>query len=95
MGVGCYARTGWYIILSYHDIATIGAGKLAAMAEEKKKVAKYFHLDLVYALFPLAIKFSGIISLKSLKFVRNLGLRIRQMTGKVLAQACFFYRASL
>ena len=72
------------IISSHHDIATSGAGKFAAMAEEEKKEAKYFHVDLVYALTPLAIKSLGVISFKSLKFVINIGLRIRQMTENVL-----------
>ena len=90
MGVGCCmpGHPGT-IISSYRDIATSGAGKLAAMAEEEKKKAKYFQLDLVYAFIPLAIKSLGVISLKSLKFMRNLDLRIRQMTGKVLSHAFF------
>ena len=56
MGVGYYipGHPGT-IISSYHEIATSGAGKLAAMVEDEKKEAKYSHLDLVYDFTPLAM----------------------------------------
>ena len=66
---------------SYTAWATSEPGAVAALAEEKKR-DKYAHLDPSHSFTPVAVETSGAIGLQSLAFLKDLGRRLRQVTGK-------------
>ena len=66
---------------SYTAWATSEPGAVAALAEEKKR-DKYAHLDPSHSFTPVAVETSGAIGPKSLAFLKDLGRRLRQVTGE-------------
>ena len=66
---------------SYISSATSEAGAVAALAEERKKNI-YAHLDPSHSFTPVAVETSGVVSPQSLAFLKDLGRRMRQVTGE-------------
>ena len=66
---------------SYTAWATSEPGAVAALAEEKKR-DKYAHLDPSHSFTPVAVETSGAIGPQSLAFLKDLGRRLRQVTGE-------------
>ena len=56
------------------------AGTAAAYAE-KEKVKKYSHLAQGYLFQPVALETTGAVGPDSMPFLKELGLRIRRVTG--------------
>ena len=66
---------------SYISSATSEAGAVAALAEERKKNI-YAHLDPSHSFIPVAVETSGVVGPQSLAFLKDLGRRMRQVTGE-------------
>ena len=66
---------------SYTAWATSEPGAVAALAEEKKR-DKYAHLDPSHSFTPVAVETSGAIGPQLLAFLKDLGRRLRQVTGE-------------
>ena len=54
---------------------------MAALAEERKKNI-YAHLDPSHSFTPVAVETSGVVGPQSLAFLKDLGRRMRQVTGE-------------
>ena len=67
---------------SYISSATSKAGAVAALAEERKKNIYYAHLDPSHSFTPVAVETSGVVGPQSLAFLKDLGRRMRQVTGE-------------
>ncbi len=65
---------------SYESRATLEAGGVASLAEERKS-AKYGHLAPQFIVQPVAIETSGAIGPSTLSFLEKLGRRIHLATG--------------
>ena len=72
---------------SYAALATSEAGAVAAQAEVRK-CDKYCHLLSSHTFEPVAIETSGAIGPRTRVFLKELGHRLRQVTGEV---KCFTY----
>ena len=81
-----------YLCYSYH--ATLAAGEVATLAEERK-CAKYNGLPVTHSLTPVAIETSGVIGPKSLEFLKELGRRVRRQTGDERAASFLLQRISV
>ena len=66
---------------SYSTIAAKQVGAVAQQAEEKK-MQKYKHLDSCYFFTPVAIETSGVFEPKTMEFLKELGHRLRQVSGE-------------
>ena len=73
------------------------AGRVGAAAEraERLKRIKYSELSLRYRFEPLAVETTGVFGPTSLKFVTELGGRVRQRTGERRETQWLFQRISL
>ena len=73
------------------------AGRAGAAAEEaeREKRAKYSEIGLRHRFEPLAVETTGVLGPTSLKFVSELGNRIRQCTGERRETQWLFQRISL
>ena len=65
---------------SYTLRATSEAGAVAALAEDRKK-AKYICLEPTYSFTPIAVESSGVFGPLTLEFLKDLGFRLKQVTG--------------
>ena len=65
---------------SYFTIAAHQVGAVAQQAEERK-MQKYKHLDSCYFFTPVAIETSGVFGPKTTEFLKELGVRLRQVSG--------------
>ena len=79
---------------SYSSHATLAAGEVAALAEERK-CAKYNGLPVTHFFTPVAIETSGVIGVKSVEFLKELGRRVRQQTGDEPAASFLLQRISV
>ena len=79
---------------SYSSHATLAAGEVAALAEERK-VAKYNGLLVTHTFTPVAIETSEAIGPKSLVFLKELGLRARRQSGDECAASFLLQRLSV
>ena len=61
--------------------ATSEAGAVAAQAEERKK-AKYISLAAPYSFCLIAIETSGVLGPQTAILIRDLGSRLREITGE-------------
>ena len=66
---------------SYSTIAAHQVGAVAQQAEDRK-MQKYKHLDSCYFFTPVAIETSGDFGPKTTEFLKELGLRLRQVSGE-------------
>ena len=67
-------------VASYRSLATSEAGRVAALAEDRK-AQKYAHLTPSYLFTPVAIESAGAIGPQSWAFLKELGRILRQETG--------------
>ena len=79
---------------SYSSHATLAAGEVAALAEERK-VAKYNGLPVTHSFTPVAIETLGAIGPKSLVFLKELGWRARRQSGEERAASFLLQRLSV
>ena len=79
---------------SYSSHATLAAGEVAALAEERK-VAKYNGLPVTHSFTPVAIETLGAIGPKSLVFLKELGWRARRQSGDERAASFLLQRLSV
>ena len=79
---------------SYISSATSEAGAVAALAEERKKNI-YAHLDPSHSFTPVAIETSGVVGPQSLAFLKDLGRRMRQVTGEERSLSYLLQRVSV
>ena len=80
--------------VSYRGQATIGAGCVAASAEERKAL-KYSSLTPSYLFTPVAVETSGAIGPRSRAFLRELGRRVWQKTGEVNSTSYLLQRIAV
>ena len=66
---------------SYISSAISEAGAVASLAEQRKR-AKYINLGLCHLFQPVAIETTGAIGPQSLEFLKELGQRLRQVSGE-------------
>ena len=69
------------IALSYSTIAAKQVGAVAQQAQEKK-MQKYKHLDSCHFFTPVAIETTGVFGPRTTEFLKELGHRLRQVTGE-------------
>ena len=79
---------------SYSSHATLAAGEVAALAEERK-VAKYNGLPVTHSFTPVAIETLGAIGPKSLVFLKELGWKARWQSGDERAASFLLQRLSV
>ena len=79
---------------SYISKAAMEAGLIANHAMERKQ-AKYRHLASSQIFAPVVVKSSGVFGTEALKFVRDLGHRVRQSTGDPKAGLYLLQRLSV
>ena len=79
---------------SYTLLATSEAGAVAAQAEEKK-CDKYCHLNPSHCFVPVAIETSGAMGPSARVFFRELGHRLRQVTGEFRSNTYLLQRLSV
>ena len=77
---------------SYISSATSQAGAVAALAEERKR-SKYLLLN--HLVVPVAIEMSGVIGPLSMAFLRELGQRLRHLTGEGSSTAYLLQKLSI
>ena len=70
------------------------AGLIARHAEERKQ-AKYRHLASSHIFVTVAVETSGVFGTEALKFVKDLGHRLRQSTGDPKAALYLLQRLSV
>ena len=66
---------------SYLRLPLREAGAVAIQAEERKK-KKYSCLSSTHLFTPIAIEPSGVFGTEAISFVRELGLRLKNVTGE-------------
>ena len=66
---------------SYSTIAAHQVGAVAQQAEDRK-MRKYKHLDSCYFFTPVAIETSEVFGPKTTEFLKELGHRLRQVSGE-------------
>ncbi|KAL5516416.1 hypothetical protein EMCRGX_G001731 [Ephydatia muelleri] len=64
-------------------------------AAEDRKMQKYKHLDSCYSFTPVAIETSGVFGPKTTEFLKELGLRLRQVSGEANSFAYLTQRLSV
>ena len=79
---------------SYSTIAAHQVGAVAQQAEDRK-MRKYKHLDSCYFFTPVAIETSGVFGPKTTEFLKELGLRLRQVSGEANSFAYLTQRLSV
>ena len=79
---------------SYISSASSEAGAVAALAEERKKNI-YAHLDPSHSFTPVAVEISGVVGPQSLAFLKDLGRRMRQVTGEERSLSYLLQRVSV
>ena len=79
---------------SYSSHATLAAGEVAELAEERK-CTKYNSLPVTHSFTPVAIDTSGVIGPKSLVFLKELGRRVRRHTKDERATSYLLQRISV
>ena len=79
---------------SYIALATSEAGAVAAQAESEK-CAKYSHLVSSHIFTPIAIKTSGAIGPSTRGFLKELGLRLKRVTGEANSTQYLLQRLSV
>ena len=79
---------------SYRHQATIRAGTVADLAEERK-TDKYSSLGAGYSFTPVPIETLGAMGKRSLAFVRKLGHRVMQCTEEVKARTYLLQHLSV
>eukprot|EP00731_Ephydatia_muelleri_P034999 Em0091g2a len=79
---------------SYSTIAAHQVGAVAQQAEDRK-MQKYKHLDSCYFFTPVAIETSGVFGPKTTEFLKELGLRLRQVSGEANSFAYLTQRLSV
>ena len=79
---------------SYASSATSEAGAVAAMAEERK-ISKYSNLNAAHSFTPVAVETSGVIGSQSLAFLRDLGQRLKRVTGEERSLCHLLQRVSV
>ena len=70
------------------------AGEATALAGSEK-AKKYAHLDYAYLLQPVALETCGTVGPESMSFLRNLGKRLRSVTGEPSSFAYLLQRLSV
>ena len=76
------------------SFAAAEAGAVANQAEHKKCV-KYAHLDHHHIFTPIAIETSGVYGSETLKFLKELGHRLKQASGECNAYSYLLQRLSV
>eukprot|EP00731_Ephydatia_muelleri_P026828 Em0018g928a len=79
---------------SYSTIAAHQVGAVAQQAEDRK-MQKYKHLDSCYFFTPVAIETSGVFGPKTTEFLKELGHRLRQVSGEANSFAYLAQRLSV
>ena len=79
---------------SYTLSATSEPGAVAVLAEERKK-AKYAHLDSSHSFTPIVVETSGVVGPQSLIFLKDLGRRLRQVSGEERSFSYLIQRISV
>ena len=79
---------------SYRSLATSEAGRVAALAEDRK-AQKYAHLTPSYLFTPVAIESAGAIGPQSWAFLKELGRRLLQETGEAMQVSQLPARAAI
>ena len=67
---------------------------MAALAEERKKNI-YAHLDPSHSFTPVAVETSDVVGPQSLAFLKDLGHRMRQVTGEERSLSYLLQRVSV
>ena len=80
--------------LSHRQRCSTEAGAAAAFAEGEK-VKKYFHLEHSYSFQPIAFETSGSIGPDSMSFLKDLGCRIKMVTGEPQSFSFLMQRLSV
>ena len=79
---------------SYSTIAAQQVGAVAQQAEDRE-MQKYKHLDSCYFFTPVAIETSGVFRPKTTEFLKELGHRLRQVSGEANSFAYLTQRLSV
>ena len=79
---------------SYVDNVARGVGNVATAAEARKK-AKYSNLSGSHVFVAVAIETSGVLGSETGAFVKELGRRLRQVTGNELSYQHLLQRLSI
>eukprot|EP00731_Ephydatia_muelleri_P000760 Em0001g760a len=79
---------------SYSTIAAHQVGAVTQQAEDRK-MQKYKHLDSCYFFTPVAIETSGVFGPKIKEFLKELGFRLRQVSGEANSFAYLTQRLSV
>ena len=79
---------------SYSAIAAKQVGAVAQQAEEKK-MQKYKHLDSCHFFTPVAIETTGVFGQRITEFLKELGHRLRQVSGEANSYAYLTQRLSV
>ena len=67
---------------------------MAALTEERE-VAKYAHLGPLHLFTPVAVETTGVIGQLTRDFLKDLGRRLRHVTGEVKAHSYLLQRLSV
>ena len=79
---------------SYSTIAAQQVGAVAQQAEDRK-VQKYKHLDSCNFFTPVAIETTGVFGPRTTEFLKELGHRLRQVSGEANSYAYLTQRLSV
>ncbi len=79
---------------SYDSQATTAAGEVAAHAEERK-ILKYRGLPVTHSFVQVAIETTGVIGVRSLQFLKELGRRVHRQTGDPNSTSYLLQRLSI
>ena len=79
---------------SYTSIASSKPGAVAAQAEERK-CSKYSHLSSNHIFTSVSIETSGSLGPKTHDFFKELGYRLRQVTGEINSSSYILQRLSI
>ena len=75
-------------------VAVTGAGAVAEKSEQHK-ICKYSHLDSSYMFTPMAVETSGVFGPQSLKFIEDLGRRLKTTTDEANSKQYLLQRISM
>ena len=79
---------------SYTGVAVTGAGAVVEKSEQHK-ISKYSHLDSTYMFIPVAVETSGALGSQSLKFIEDLGRRLKTATDEANSKQYLLQRISV
>ena len=91
-GVGCNVSR-YFCTFLIHNFCT--ASWSSCSTGRDRKTQKYKHLDSYYFFTPVAIETSGVFGPKTTEFLKELGHRLRQVSGEANSFAYLTQRLSI